>query len=124
MAIGRRAYYKKHFTLMMIVGWATNTMTSSTMKLPYKATQFLFKYMKKSGGPPGSQMGHLVFLRTNQIAGKGKKIGRVAHPVSAVTTCFEKHILEGRKSQIFQNCFQNFLENRFLSELSRRVSPS
>ena len=33
--------------LMMIVGWATKTMMSSMMKLPYKTMQFLFKYMKK-----------------------------------------------------------------------------
>ena len=83
----------------------TNTMTSSTTKLPYKATQFLFKCIKKSGGPPGFQKGHVVFLRTNQIVGKSKKIGQVAHLVSAITMCFEKYILEGRKSQIFQNCF-------------------
>ena len=33
--------------MMMILGWVTQHMMSSTTKLPYKATQFLFKYMKK-----------------------------------------------------------------------------
>ena len=33
--------------MMMIVGWTTRHMTSSTTKLPYKAAEFLFKYMKK-----------------------------------------------------------------------------
>ena len=61
--------------------------------------------------------------RINQIAGKCKKIGWVAHPVSAVTTCFEKYILEGLKSQTVQGCFQNFLKNHFLLELFWRVLP-
>ena len=98
-------------------------MTSAMIKSPYKATKFLFKGMKKSDGPPGFQKGHVVFLRINQIAGKCKKIGWVAHPVSAVTTCFEKYILEGLKSQTVQGCFQNFLKNHFLSELFWRVLP-
>ena len=73
-------------TIMMIlnVGWATKLTSSSTTKLPYRAVKFPFKGSKKIEWPTRFWL-PVTWSTENQS--KCRKIGRVAHPISAVKMC-------------------------------------
>ena len=103
-------------SVMMVVGWFTSTMTSSTTKSPYKATQFLFKYMKKKWWPTRFSDGSRGLSKNQENARKQDEWPTQFQPLPrALRNIFQK-VVSHRSFRIVSRTFskivfhRNFLE--------------